>query len=111
MSFLNATFFLEENVSVRGSGTPNAALHGTPNAALHVTPGATQGGYVTFQISDTMPIDDQVRIAETFLKGVQGWRDQLIETAQRRHTAEDELAAAREEIARLKAERDGGEAL
>lgn len=102
MSFLNATFFLEENLSVRGSGTPNASLY--------VTPGATQGGYVTFQISDSMPVDDQVRIAETFLKGVQGWRDQLVENAQRRRTAEDELAAAREEIARLKAERDGGAA-
>lgn len=101
MSYFAATFFLEKNVSVRGSGTPNASLY--------VTPAASQGGYITFQIDDAMPIDDQVSIAETFLKGVQRWRDQLVENAQRRRTAEDELVAAREEIARLKAERDGGD--
>ncbi|NUP16589.1 MAG: hypothetical protein HOZ81_10870 [Streptomyces sp.] len=102
MSYFTATFFLEGKASVRGSGAPNPALY--------VTPSAAQGGYVTFQIDDKLPLDDQVRIVETFLSGVQRWRDQLVENAQRRRTAEDELAAAREEIARLKADRDGGAA-
>lgn len=100
MSFFNATFFLEKDLSVRGSGTPNPALY--------VTPGAAQDGYATFQIDDQMTIDEQVSIVETFLKGVQAWRDQLVKDAQRRRTAEDELAAAHEQIARLKAQLDGG---
>lgn len=99
MSYFNACFFLERDLSVRGSGTPIAALHITSGIG---------GGYLSFQIDDKLPIDEQVRIAETFLKGVQGWRDQLVESAQRQRTAEDELAAAHEEIARLKAELDGG---
>ncbi|RSN13786.1 hypothetical protein DMH25_08340 [Streptomyces sp. WAC 01325] len=100
MSYFNAAFFLDKSFSVNSSGTPNAALH--------ITPDANEGGYVTFQIEDKLPIDDQVKVAETLLKGVQRWRDQLVESAQRQRTTEDELAAAREEIARLKAERDGG---
>jgi hypothetical protein len=55
------------------------------------------------------PVDKQLVIADRVLAGVQRWRDGIAEAAQRRRTTEDELAAAREEIARLKAERDGGE--
>lgn len=57
-----------------------------------------------------MPLDKQLAVAERVLAGVQRWRDGIAEAAQRRKTAEDELAAAREEIARLKGELEGGDA-
>lgn len=56
-----------------------------------------------------MPVEQQLAIAERVLAGVQRWRDNIAEAADRKRTTEDELAAAREEIARLKAERDGGD--
>jgi hypothetical protein len=58
----------------------------------------------------SMPLDKQLAVADRVLTKVQRWRDGIAEAAERRRTAEDELAAAREEIARLKAERDGGDA-
>lgn len=51
-----------------------------------------------------MPIEQQLAVADRVLAGVQRWRDSIAEAAARRRTAEKELAAAREEIARLKAE-------
>lgn len=57
-----------------------------------------------------MPIEQQLAVADRVLAGVQRWRDCIAEAAERRRTTEDELAAAREEIARLQAERDGGAA-
>lgn len=54
--------------------------------------------------------DDQLVIADRVLAGVQRWRDGIAGAAEEQRTAADELAAAREEIARLKAERDGGAA-
>jgi hypothetical protein len=56
-----------------------------------------------------MPIEQQLAVADRVLAGVQRWRDGIAEYADRQRTAADELAAAREEIARLKAERDGGD--
>lgn len=58
----------------------------------------------------SMPVDVQLAVADRVLAGVQRWRDGIAEAARRQRTAADELAAAREEIARLKAERDGGDA-
>jgi hypothetical protein len=57
----------------------------------------------------SMPLDKQLAVADRVLAQVQRWRDGIAEAADRKRTAEEELAAAREEIARLKAERDGGE--
>lgn len=57
-----------------------------------------------------MPVETQLAVADRVLAGVQRWRDGIAEAAERRKTTESELAAAREEIARLKAERDGGDA-
>jgi hypothetical protein len=55
------------------------------------------------------PIEQQLAVADRVLAGVQRWRDGIAECIEKQRTAADELAAAREEIARLKAERDGGE--
>ena len=56
-----------------------------------------------------MPVDKQLAVADRVLAGVQRWRDGIAQAAEQQRTAADELAAAREEIARLKAERDGGD--
>lgn len=47
----------------------------------------------------------QMAVADRVLAGVQRWRDGIAAAVERSKTTEDELAAAREEIARLKAER------
>lgn len=57
-----------------------------------------------------MPVEQQLAVADRVLAGVQRWRDGIAEAAERHRATEDELAAAREEIARLKAEREGGDA-
>lgn len=57
-----------------------------------------------------MPVEQQLAVADRVLAGVQRWRDGIAEAAERRRTTEDELAAARKEIAQLKAEREGGDA-
>ncbi|WP_200309134.1 hypothetical protein [Streptomyces adelaidensis] len=56
------------------------------------------------------PVEQQLAIADRVLAVVQRWRDGIADAAERHRTTEDELAAAREEIARLKAEREGGAA-
>jgi hypothetical protein len=103
MSYFNVTFFLEANADARGAGEPHPTLY--------IQPDGGHTGSIGLQMKSSLSPDEKVRIAESILSGVQRWRDQLIADAERRRTAEDELAAAREEIARLKAERDGGEAL
>jgi len=50
------------------------------------------------------PVDVQLAVADRVLAGVQRWRDSIAAAAERQRTAVDELAAAREEIARLKAD-------
>lgn len=50
-----------------------------------------------------IPVDKQLAVADRVLAGVQRWRDNIAAAAERQRTATDELAAAREEIARLKA--------
>ncbi|MFJ2259520.1 hypothetical protein ACIOKD_14460 [Streptomyces sp. NPDC087844] len=101
MSSFTATWFLENDATATGSSAPNAALY--------VRPGTSFRGAVSFQMGSELSADEQLKIADSILRGVQQWRDQLAEDAQRGRTAEEELAAAREEIARLKAERDGGD--
>lgn len=56
-----------------------------------------------------MSADKQLAVAERVLAGVQRWRDNIADVVKRQHTAADELVEARAEIARLKAERDGGD--
>ena len=61
-------------------------------------------GDVSFQMRQSVTAEERVEIAEEFLKSVTAWRDQIVTEVERARTAIDELAAAREEIARLKAE-------
>lgn len=96
MSSFSATFFLDPHADARGIGAPNPVLY--------VHPDGGRGGYIAFQISDSMPMADRVKIAEALLRGVRQFRDAVVADAKRKRTAEDELAEARAEIARLKAE-------
>jgi hypothetical protein len=94
MSF-NATFFLEPHADARGTGAPNPCLYVYPAGVT---------GSINFQISDSMPPADRVKIATSVLRGAQEFYDAVVADAERKRTAEDELAEARAEIARLRAE-------
>ena len=100
MSHFNLTFFLEANADARGSGEPHPTLY--------IQPDGGHSGSIGLQITSKLSADEKLKIADSLLSGVQRWRDRLAADAERRRTTEDELAAARQEIARLKAERDGG---
>ncbi|MGW0904931.1 hypothetical protein [Streptomyces sp. NPDC002853] len=56
-----------------------------------------------------MPVEKQLVVADRVLRQVTRWRDNIAEAADRQRTAADELAEARAEIERLKAEREGGD--
>ncbi|WP_275462104.1 hypothetical protein [Streptomyces noursei] len=100
MSSFNATYFLEPNADAQGSGIPFPTLY--------VQPDGGHSGSVNLQMRSSLTPDEQLRIADSFLQGVQRWRDQIAADAERRRTAEDELAEARAEIARLKGEHEDG---
>ncbi|MFJ6143082.1 hypothetical protein ACIQH7_05750 [Streptomyces anulatus] len=97
MSAFTATFFLGKKTHVRGSASVHPVLYVEPD-------GQHLPGYVSFQIDSKLSVDEQLAIAERFASAVAGWRDGIAERAARERTAADELAAAREEIAHLKAE-------
>jgi hypothetical protein len=93
------TVFLDKHAAARG-----AASLGT----LYFYADAAQSTSVTLQFPRGMSADDQAKVAESLLLGVQRWRDDLVAYAEHQRTAQDELAEARAEIARLKAEAEGG---
>ena len=96
------TVFLAHNAEVRSSAPPLSSLY--------IDPAGMGGGHsTTFMFGRESSFDEQIAVADRILAGVQRWRDGIVEAAERQRNAEDELAAAREEIARLKAERDGGD--
>lgn len=73
--------------------------------SLNIHPeGQNRGSDFTLLFPLRTPVEAQLQIADEVLAGVQKWRDQIAATAERERTAEDELAAAREEIARLRAD-------
>lgn len=82
----------------------------SPIASLHLHPsGEYQGNDLQVMFPSGMPVEQQLAVADRVLAGVQRWRDNIADAAERQRTAEDELTAARTEIARLKAEREGGD--
>lgn len=81
-----------------------------PIASLSLRPSnAATANDLQMSFPSGMSADKQLAVADRVLAQVQRWRDGIAEAAQRQRTAEEELAAAREEIARLKAEREGGD--
>lgn len=97
MSAYHITVFLDRKTNVRGTGMPNPVLHVEPD-------GWHGPGDVSFQIRQGVTPEERVKLAEDFLTSVTAWRDQIVGEVEQERTAVDELAAAREEIARLKAE-------
>ena len=73
--------------------------------SLNIHPeGQNRGNDFTLLFPLRTPVETQLQIADKMLAGVQKWRDQIAATAEQQRTAQDELAKARAEIARLKAE-------
>jgi hypothetical protein len=89
------TVFLDKHADARGSA---------PLRTLWLYSDARHSTSVTLQFANDTPMDHQVQVAESLLRGVQQWRDDLVRQAEQQRTAVDELAEARAEIARLKAE-------
>ncbi|MGW5352250.1 hypothetical protein ACWERV_17275 [Streptomyces sp. NPDC004031] len=89
------TIFLDKHATSRGT----AAINGS----LYFYSDAEQSTSVSFLFPNSTPLADQVKVAESMLLGVQRWRDDLVAYAEHQRTAQDELAEAREEIARLRA--------
>jgi hypothetical protein len=97
VSAYHITVFLDGKTNVRGTGMPNPVLHVEPD-------GWHGPGDVAFQMRQGVTAEERVKIADEFLKSVTAWRDQIVGEVERERTAVDELAAAREEIARLKSQ-------
>ncbi|MFE9936367.1 hypothetical protein [Streptomyces hirsutus] len=103
MSGAQITVFWEAKAEVRSSKPPLGCLY--IDAA-----GMGNGAALTLMFDSRMPLPEQAAIADRVLAGVQRWRDGIAEKVERERTAEKELAAAREEIARLKGElTEGGD--
>lgn len=87
-------------------GTAQGAL--PPLASLTLRPGG-RGNTNELQMlfHQSTPVEQQLAVADRVLAAVQSWRDGIAEHAKEQRTAGDELAAARAEIARLKAEAEG----
>ncbi|MFD3568502.1 hypothetical protein [Streptomyces sp. NPDC058667] len=98
MSF-NATWFLNPKTTIRSSTTVGPVLYIEPDGMAH--------GAINLQMKHDVTLDEQVQIADRFAAEVTRWRDEIAARADRERTAADELAEARAEIARLKAEAEG----
>lgn len=93
------TVFLDKHAAARGT----AAL-----GSLWLYSDGRHSTSVTLQFPSGTPLADQVKAADSILSGVQRWRDDLVAQAEEQRTAADELAEARAEIARLKADAEDG---
>ncbi|MFF1958022.1 hypothetical protein ACFVWX_13650 [Streptomyces sp. NPDC058220] len=82
-----------------------------PIASLSLRPsGQATANELQMMFPPAMPVEQQLVVADRVLAGVQRWRDGIARAAEEQRTAADDLAEARAEIARLKAEREGGAA-
>lgn len=76
-----------------------------PIATLSLRPnGFANANELQMSFPHEMPAEQQLVIADRVLAVVQRWRDGIARSAEVERATVDELAAAREEIARLKAE-------
>ncbi|MGW1102775.1 hypothetical protein [Streptomyces sp. NPDC002540] len=97
MSAYTATFFLGTKAHFRGNTSVHPVFYVEPD-------GEHRPGYLTFQLDSKLSIEEHLEIADQFAQAVTAWRDEIAARADQQRTAADELNAAREEIARLKAE-------
>ena len=66
--------------------------------------GERRGTELRLMATSGLPLADHLTAADRILAAVQEWRDSIADEIKRTRTAEDELAEARAEIARLKGE-------
>ncbi|MFC9949234.1 hypothetical protein ACFVIN_01475 [Streptomyces prasinus] len=97
---MQITAFWGPKTEVRSSPPPISSLYIDPD-------GMAAGAHLSLLFASDVPLPEQAVIADRVLAGVQRWRDGIVEKSERARTAEDELAAARAEIARLKGEDTG----
>lgn len=90
------------------TGTATSGPHPIASLSLRPSDRATDSE-MEMLFPSGMPTEKQLAVADRVLAGVQRWRDNIADAANRQRTAADELAEARAEIARLKAEREGGD--
>lgn len=93
---MRATAFWTDRVYVEHGEVPSPTLRIYPE-------GQHQGAEIDILFRTRVTPDQQLAIADEMLAGVQAWRDLVAARAEQERTATDELAAARAEIARLKA--------
>ncbi|MGW3490598.1 hypothetical protein [Streptomyces sp. NPDC001054] len=99
MNAYTHTYFLDGKLCVRGNAS--AAMP----SVLYIDPdGQHRGASVNFHIHNALPLAEQAEIAERFAQGVTEWAAGIRAHADAERTAAAELAEARAEIARLKAE-------
>lgn len=94
---MRANDFWDETGTAQSGPYPIASLSLRPN-------GSANSNELQMMFRQGTPVETQLAVADRVLAGVQRWRDSIAEGADAQRTAVDELAAAREEIARLKAD-------
>lgn len=92
----NATWFLSNKASFRSSASVGPVFY--------IESDGMAAGSISLQMKGGLTLDEQLRIADRFMAEVTRWHDGLASRVAQERTAVDELAAARAEIARLKAE-------
>lgn len=79
-------------------------LWGATDGGLSLYPGSNSGDQIAVARPKDMTPEQMLAVAERVLAGVQRWRDTVVERIERERTTVDELAEARAEIERLRAE-------
>ncbi|MFG3311812.1 hypothetical protein ACGF0C_07610 [Streptomyces albidoflavus] len=82
-------------------------LWGSTDGTLYLHPGSIAGDQITLIPPTDMTPEQMLTVADRVLTGVQRWRDTVAEHVERERTTADELAAAKAEIERLRAEQGG----
>ncbi|MFD5027056.1 hypothetical protein [Streptomyces sp. NPDC058373] len=82
-------------------------MWGATDGTLSLYPGSIASDQITIARPTDMTPEQMLAVADRVLAGVQRWRDTVAEHVERERTTADELAEARAEIERLRAEQGG----
>ena len=94
------TYFLDGKLDVTGTTAVAPVLYVEPD-------GRHRGPHVSFHIDSKLTAEEQADIADCFARAVASWAAELRANADKQRTTADELAAAKAEIERLRAEQGG----
>lgn len=89
------------------SASGRVELWGATDGALYLEPNGIANDRVTLARPKDVTPEQMLAVADRVLAGVQRWRDTVAEHVERERTTADELAEARAEIERLRAEQGG----